>query len=58
MEIKENKKMMAALHKTLTFQRQQLESLTNKDDNNANDAEKCDNDVSSESGMSDSSDDE
>jgi hypothetical protein len=57
-EIKENKKMMAALQKTLTFQRLQLESLTNKDDKNANDAEKRGNDVSSESGMSDSSEDE
>ncbi len=57
-EIKENRKMMAALQKTLTFQRLQLESLTNKDDKNANDAEKRGNDVSNESGMSDSSEDE
>ena len=56
-EIQENKKMMVALQKTLTFQRLQLESLTNNKDNSNNDAEKHDSDVSSKSGMSVSSDD-
>ena len=56
-EIQENKKMMAALQKTLTFQRLQLESLTNNNDNSNNDAKKHNSDVSSESGMSVSSND-
>jgi uncharacterized protein YhaN len=56
-EIQENKKMMAALQKTLTFQRLQLESLTNNNDNSNNDGKKHNSDVSSKSGMSVSSGD-
>ena len=51
--IMDNKKMMATLNKTLKHQRLQLESVTKTGDDE-NGSTKDDDDVSSESGMSDS----
>ena len=52
-EIIDNKKMVATLHKTQTYQQLQLESLTKRGDME-NDSVKGDDSISSESGMSDS----
>jgi hypothetical protein len=56
-EIIKNKKWVSTLNTTLAHQRLQLESLTKNDDED-NGSEKPDEDVSSESGMRNFSDDE
>ena len=57
-EIIKNKKWVVTLNTTLAHQRLQLESLTKNDDEDNGGGEKRDEDVSSESGMSNFSDDE
>ncbi len=57
-EIIKNKKWVATLNTTLAHQRLQLESLTKNNDEDNGGGEKGDEDVSSESGMSNFSNDE